>query len=79
MSSINNKAESVIAHPTKNINAVRAQSQNGNIIIHIYNMDTKEKLVQKEMEETIKFWKWVNDNTLGIVGNKSIYHLNLDS
>lgn len=74
-----NKAEGVLPHPTKNWTAVRAKTPNNpstNTII-LYNMDNKSKLCISVIPETIKFWTWVNDSLIGVVGSTSVYHLNV--
>lgn len=40
-------------------------------------MDDKSKILVTDINDQIKYWKWINDYTLGIVGNKSVYHVNI--
>lgn len=75
-----NKAEGVLPHPTKNWTAVRAKSPNGTdtTTIILYNMNDKTKLCTSVVPEAVKFWTWVNDSVIGIIGNNHVYHLNVD-
>lgn len=75
-----NKADSVLPHPSKNWTAVRAKSPDNeeNTTVLVYNMDSKEKVLSCIVPDQIKFWKWIDDKLLGIVGNKSAYHLSLE-
>ena len=40
-------------------------------------MDTKEIMVNSVVPEHIKFWSWVDESTLGIVGANSVYHISI--
>ena len=75
-----NSADSVLPHPTRNWNAVRAKTPNNpsTTTVLIYNMDTKEKISISQIPEGIRFWNWVNKNLLALVGNNGVYHINLD-
>ena len=75
-----NKAEALLPHPTKNLTAVRAKApENPNhTTVHIYNMDTKEKLLTSTVPDQVKFWIWVNEKLLGVVGSKSLFHISID-
>lgn len=74
-----NKAEAVLAHPVRNWNAVRAKTPNNpaTTTVLIYNMDSKDIMINSVIPEQVKFWSWVDENTLGVVGNTSIYHISI--
>lgn len=76
-----NKADNVISHPTKNYTAVRAKLAENpkHTTIHIYNMDTREKIVNTTVNEEVKFWNWISPKILSLVCTKGIYHINLES
>lgn len=40
-------------------------------------MDSKEIMGKTEIPEHVKFWDWVDENTLGCVGNSSVYHISI--
>lgn len=65
--------DNAIMHPSKNIIAVRANGKIG----QIFDLDTKQKLKAFTMDDSIVFWKWLNDETLGLVTINSIYTLNV--
>ena len=71
------KAEGILMHRTKNIIALRATS-GANTIIQVFNLDTKAKVKQCEVPEAIRFWRWIEDDTLGIVGKTNVYHTNIN-
>ena len=76
-----NKANALLNHSTKNFIAVRAEApENPNhTLIHVYNMDTKEKLVTSRIPDQIKFWIWFNSKILGLVGTKGLFHITVDA
>ena len=65
--------DSAIMHPSKMVISVRA---NGTIV-QIFNLDTKSKLKSFTLEEPVLFWKWLNDETLGLVTANSLYLSNV--
>ncbi|KAI1336912.1 clathrin heavy chain [Xylariaceae sp. FL0016] len=64
------KADSAIMHWTKQIIALRAQSRT----LQIFDLDAKQKLKSATMSEDVVFWKWISENTLGLVTETSVYH-----
>lgn len=61
--------DSAIMHPSQMVISVRA---NGTIV-QIFNLETKSKLKSFTMEEPVLFWKWLDDETLGLVSANSLY------
>eukprot|EP00027_Filamoeba_sp_ATCC50430_P011479 CAMPEP_0168551566 /NCGR_PEP_ID=MMETSP0413-20121227/6241_1 /TAXON_ID=136452 /ORGANISM="Filamoeba nolandi, Strain NC-AS-23-1" /LENGTH=1709 /DNA_ID=CAMNT_0008582101 /DNA_START=58 /DNA_END=5187 /DNA_ORIENTATION=- len=66
-------ADSAIMHPTQNILALKAGNQ-----LQIFNIEQKAKIKACTISEPIVFWKWLNNSTIGMVGNVSVYHWSLD-
>jgi clathrin heavy chain len=66
-------ADSAIMHWSKKIIALKAKQRT----IQIFDLDAKAKLKATEMKENIDFWKWINESTLGIVTDTSVYHWNI--
>jgi len=64
------RADSAIMHLTKPIIALKAQSRT----LQLFNLATKERLQTCNMNEDIVFWRWINETTLGLVSDKSVYH-----
>lgn len=64
------KADSAIMHWNKLIIALKAQSRT----LQIFDLGNKAKLKSTTMNEDVVFWKFINENTLGLVTNTSIYH-----
>ena len=76
-----NKADFVLPHPAKNFTAVRAKAKENpnHTTVHIYNMDSKEKILSANVPDQIKYWTWVNNKLLGMVGAKSAFHISLEN
>ena len=71
------KAEGILMHRSKNIIALRAPSGN-NTTIQVFDLDTKAKVKQCEIKETVRFWRWIDEDTLGVVGKTGVYHTNIN-
>ena len=69
-------ADGVMMHPTQNIMAVRAKNQN-NIMIQVYNLDTRQKLKDINLNYEVTFWKWLNQKTIGLVSPTSVFTLDI--
>lgn len=41
-------------------------------------MATKAKVKQCEVNEPIRFWRWIGEDTLGIVCKQNVYHTNIN-
>ena len=67
-------ADSAIMHPTSKIIALKAQRQ-----LQIFNLELKSKLKSHVMNEDVTFWKWINEKTIGLVTETSVYHWLIDS
>lgn len=65
--------DSAIMHPNQRVISVRA---NGTIV-QIFNLETKTKLKSFTLTEPIIFWKWLNDETLGLVTSQSVLICNV--
>jgi clathrin heavy chain len=66
-------ADSAIMNPSANILALKAGNQ-----LQVFNMDTKTKLKAHAIEEQVVFWKWISNNTIGMVTAGAVYHWSLD-
>lgn len=66
--------DSALMHKNSKIIAVRA---NGTIV-QVFNLITKEKLKSFQMNDPILFWKWLDDNTLGLVTSTALYLSNIN-
>ncbi|KAF9258879.1 clathrin heavy chain [Marasmius fiardii PR-910] len=62
-------ADSAIMHPRQKILALKAGRT-----LQIFNIETKQKVKSHVNDADIVFWKWVNDSTIGIVTESSVYH-----
>jgi len=40
-------------------------------------MDLKEIMVNSVIPELVKFWTWIDESTLGVVGLASVYHISI--
>lgn len=66
-------ADSVIMHPDKLVISLRANDTT----IQIFNLDNKQRLKSNVMSEKIVFWKWLNNETLGLVTINNVYIWNV--
>ena len=64
------KADSAIMHWNRLIIALKAQSRT----LQIFDLGNKAKLKSTTMNEDVVFWKFISDNTLGLVTDTSVYH-----
>lgn len=67
------KADSAIMHWNKLIIALKAQQRT----LQIFDLANKSKLKSATMNEDVVFWKFFNENTLGLVTDTSVYHWNI--
>ena len=73
-----NMAECVIPHPTRDLTVLRAAATDGQkTIINCYNMTKKKKFWNCTVNDMIKHWGWVDKMTLGLVGNKGVWHIGM--
>jgi clathrin heavy chain len=66
-------AESAIMNPNSRILALRSREN-----LQVFNIDARERLKACAFNDTIVFWKWVDERTVGIVTNTAVYHWVLD-
>jgi len=66
-------ADSVIMHPSKKIIALKNARQ-----LQMFDIDQKAKLKSHMNAEDVVFWKWINEQSVGLVTETSVYHWNLD-
>ena len=67
------KADSAIMHWNKQIIALKAQQRT----LQIFDLANKSKLKSTTMSEDVVFWKFFNEETLGLVTDTSVYHWNI--
>lgn len=56
-----------------NIIALKAQQRT----VQIFDLDNKKKLKSATMNEDVVFWKWISEDSLGLVTDASVYHWNV--
>ncbi|GMG22582.1 unnamed protein product [Ambrosiozyma monospora] len=66
-------ADSVIMHPTQNVIALRA---NGTTL-QVFNLGTKQRLKSNVTNEAVIFWKWLDEEVIGLVTASSIFTWNV--
>jgi len=66
-------ADSAIMNPTQNILALKAGNQ-----LQIFNIEKKERIKACQMNDVVLFWKWISDNSIGIVTGTNVYHWNTE-
>jgi clathrin heavy chain len=50
--------------------ALKAQQRT----LQIFDLSQKQKLKSTVMNEDVLFWKWINETSLGLVTDTSVYH-----
>jgi clathrin heavy chain len=46
--------------------------------LQVFNLDTKQKLKSHLNPEKVQFWAWLNDTTIGMVTDKTVFHWNME-
>jgi len=70
------KAEGILMHRSENIIALRA-TQGTKTVIQVFNLDSKAKVKQFDVNENVRYWKWISESKLAIVGKTSVYHCDI--
>ena len=60
-------------HWNKQIIALKASQRQ----LQIFDLEQKVKLQSTNMNEDVVFWKWISNDTLGLVTDSSVYHWNI--
>lgn len=66
-------ADSAIMHWNRQIIALRAQQRQ----LQIFDLENKSKLKSAVLNEDVVFWKWFNEQSLGLVTDTAVYHWNV--
>lgn len=64
------KADSAIMHWDRQVIALKANQRT----LQIFDLAQKAKLQSANMNEDVVYWKWVNETTLGMVTETSVFH-----
>eukprot|EP00013_Stygamoeba_regulata_P001571 CAMPEP_0177634934 /NCGR_PEP_ID=MMETSP0447-20121125/3632_1 /TAXON_ID=0 /ORGANISM="Stygamoeba regulata, Strain BSH-02190019" /LENGTH=1733 /DNA_ID=CAMNT_0019136687 /DNA_START=44 /DNA_END=5243 /DNA_ORIENTATION=+ len=62
-------ADSAIMHPNSKILALKA-----NTLLQVYHIEKKKKVCEFISPEPIVFWKWLNEDIIGLVSSTAVYH-----
>jgi clathrin heavy chain len=65
--------DSALRSPSSPLIALKSGSQ-----VQLYNLQDKTQLKSHDMQQTVMFWKWLSDRTLGIVCANAVYHWRAD-
>ena len=71
------KADSVMMHPSKSIISMRTGGDQPSSGIQVVDLTKKEVLRELNIPEQVQLWRWVSDTVIGVVGTKSIYHVDI--
>eukprot|EP01022_Parablepharisma_sp_SALTPOND_P000326 TRINITY_DN1014_c0_g1_i1.p1 TRINITY_DN1014_c0_g1~~TRINITY_DN1014_c0_g1_i1.p1 ORF type:complete len:1806 (+),score=251.50 TRINITY_DN1014_c0_g1_i1:3065-8482(+) len=71
------KADSVMMHPSKPIISMRTGGDQPSSGIQVVDLTRKEVLRELNIPEQVQLWRWVSDTVIGVVGTKSIYHIDI--
>ncbi|EGV63105.1 Clathrin heavy chain [Yamadazyma tenuis] len=69
----NMTADNAIMHPTEFVISLRA---NGTTI-QIFNLGSKQRLKSYTMDEPVVFWKWLNNEYLGLITGSAVFYWNV--
>lgn len=67
------KADSAIMHLNRQVIALKAQQRT----LQIFDLELKQRLKTATMTEDVVFWKWIDEQHLGLVTDNSVYHWNV--
>ncbi|GMS88450.1 hypothetical protein PENTCL1PPCAC_10625, partial [Pristionchus entomophagus] len=62
-------ADSVIMHPLQKIIALKSGKT-----LQIFDIEKKAKVKAHNHHEDVMFWKWIDEQTIGLVTETSVYH-----
>ncbi|KAJ3447119.1 clathrin heavy chain [Anaeramoeba flamelloides] len=62
------KAEAAIMNPKKHAGS----------LLQIFNIELKSKMKSYQIQEDVKFWKWISVNQIVLVTNTSVYHWSIE-
>lgn len=48
-------------------------------MIQVFNLETKQKMKQCEVPEDVRYWRWIGEDELGIVGKSGVYHTSVNN
>lgn len=71
-------AKGILMHRSQNAIALRADQGPAATVIQVYNLETKQKVRECTVSEPVSFWRWVDDDTLGIIGKTGVYHASVN-
>ncbi|KAI6241003.1 Clathrin heavy chain [Aphelenchoides fujianensis] len=66
-------ADSVIMHPSKKIIALKSGKQ-----LQMFDIEQRSKLKSHMNTEDVIFWKWINEQAVGLVTDTGVFHWNLE-
>ncbi|KAJ6238519.1 clathrin heavy chain [Anaeramoeba flamelloides] len=67
------KAEAAIVNPRSMVIALKAGS-----LLQIFNIELRSKMKSYQIEEEVKFWKWISVNQIVLVTNNSVFHWSIE-
>ncbi|TIC24772.1 clathrin heavy chain [Wallemia mellicola] len=67
-------ADSAIMHPDRKLIALKAGKQ-----LQLFNLELKQKVKSHLATDDIVYWSWLNESTLGLVSDTSVYHWDIDA
>eukprot|EP00826_Nyctotherus_ovalis_P063458 TRINITY_DN9308_c0_g1_i4.p1 TRINITY_DN9308_c0_g1~~TRINITY_DN9308_c0_g1_i4.p1 ORF type:complete len:1164 (-),score=418.77 TRINITY_DN9308_c0_g1_i4:12-3503(-) len=71
------KADAILMHPSKPIISMRTGGDQSSSGVQIVDLSKKEVLRELTIPEQIQYWTWVNETIIGMVGTKTIYHIDV--
>lgn len=66
-------AEAAIMNPNSRILALRSGFN-----LQVFNIDAKDRIKAHTFHDTIVYWRWINEKTIVIVSNTTVYHWSME-
>jgi len=71
------KADAMMMHPSKPYISMRTGGDSSASSIQVVDLTKKDVLREVTIPEPVQLWRWINENVIGVVCTKSIYHIDI--
>jgi clathrin heavy chain len=72
------KGDAAMMSPTGKLLAVKAPLDGGQQRIQVIDLQERKIVKEAQMGQIVIYWKWISNNTLGLVTATSVFHWNMD-
>lgn len=81
------KVDAALMHKERNVIAVRAMQGENTLVqvsyppsdfaAKIFDLEGKQKIKQAEIQDSIVYWKWINNNKIAAVTKAAVFHIDI--